>query len=125
MGILLYLIATLLWIVLTPLNWIIVTFKHGFSNKYFLETAVDLDKFGNRNFRTFLNATMIKDKIKHWDSERYMIIESYKFGDVRETISSALGKNQRDKTLTLFGKLVCNILNFLDKNHCEKSIKEL
>jgi len=54
-----------------------------------------------------------------------MIIESYKFGDVRETISSALGKNQRDKTLTLFGKLVCNILNFLDKNHCQKMFKEL
>lgn len=125
MGILLYLIATILWIILTPINWIIVTFKHGFSNQYFLETAVDLDKFGNRNFRTFLNSTMAKDKIKHWDSERYMIIESYKFGDIRETISSALGKNEREGTLTLFGKSVCNILNFLDKNHCQKSIKEL
>lgn len=56
MGILLYIIATILWIVLTPINWVIVTFKHGLSNEYFKETAIDIDKFGNRNFRTFLNA---------------------------------------------------------------------
>ena len=58
MGILLYIIATILWIILTPINWVIVAFKYGISNNYFLETAVDIDKFGNRNFRAFLNATM-------------------------------------------------------------------
>ena len=110
MGILLYIIATILWIVLTPINWIIVSIKHGLSNKYFLETAIDIDKFGNRNFRTFLNVTM---KIKG----------GYMFGNVNETISSALGKNQRDKTLSWFGKVICFILDTLDKNHCEKSIQ--
>ena len=56
MGILLYIIATILWIILTPLNWLIVTIKYGLSN-------------------------------------------GYKFGNVNETINSALGKNQRDGTL--------------------------
>ncbi|UOX32422.1 hypothetical protein LXD69_10195 [Flavobacterium sediminilitoris] len=111
MGIILYIIATILWIIITPINWVIVTFKNGMSNAYFLETAIDLDKFGNRNFRTFLNVTM---KIK----------EGYQFGNVNETISSALGKNQRDKTLSWFGKCICFILNKLDKNHCQKSINQ-
>ena len=111
MGILLYIIASILWIVLTPINWVIVTFKHGLSNEYFKETAVDIDKFGNRNFRTFLNATMrIKD--------------GYAFGNVNETISSALGKNQRDKTLSWFGITICFILDWFDKNHCKNSINK-
>ena len=49
----------------------------------------------------------------------------YKFGNVNETISSALGKNQRDKTLSWFGKIICLILDTLDKNHCKKSINDL
>ena len=93
MGIILYIIATIFWIILTPINWIIVSFKHGLSNSYFKETAIDIDKFGNRNFRAFLNATM-------------RVTGGYPFGNVNETISSALGKNQRDKTLSWFGKMI-------------------
>jgi len=48
----------------------------------------------------------------------------YEFGKTGETISSALGKNQRDNTLTNCGKILVTILDFLDKNHCKKSIKE-
>ena len=110
MGIILYIIATIFWIILTPINWLIVSFKHGLSNEYFKETAIDIDKFGNRNFRTFFNATM-------------RVTGGYPFGNVNETISSALGKNQRDKTLSWFGKVICKILDTIDKNHCEKSIR--
>ena len=102
MGILLYIIATILWIILTPINWVIVAFKYGLSNAYFKETAIDIDKFGNRNFRTFLNVTM---KIKG----------GYMFGNVNETISSALCKNQRFGHLTKFGKIICKILDTIDK----------
>ena len=108
MGIILYVLAIIIWIVLTPINWLVVCLKYGLSNSYFLETAIDLDKFGNRNFRCFLNSTM-----------QY---NGYAFGNVNETISSALGKNQNRNTLTRFGKIICKILNFLDKNHCQKSI---
>lgn len=125
MGILLYIIATILWIVLTPINWVIVTFKYGLSNDYFKQTAVDIDKFGNRNFRAFLNATMVKVKKEYWSYDRVIETEPYKFGNVNETISSALGKNQRDKTLSRFGKMICFILDKLDRKHCKKSITEL
>lgn len=111
MGILLFIIATFIWIILTPINWVIVALKHGISNQYFLETATDIDKFGNRNFRAFLNATM-------------RISNGYEFGNVGETISSALGKNQRQNTLSCFGKMFASILDFLDKNHCENSIND-
>jgi hypothetical protein len=109
MGILLFFIATILWILLTPVNWVLVMFKHGLSNKYFKETAIDIDRFGNRNFRTLLNATLIKSN-------------GYKFGNELETISSILGKNLKNKTLTKTGKILCNILDFIDKNHCINSI---
>lgn len=112
MGIVLYILATVLWILITPINWVIVCFKYGLSNDYFKETAIDIDRFANRNFRTFLNLTM---RIKN----------GYAFGDERETISSALGKNQRDSTLSWFGECICFVLDLLDENHCVKSIKEL
>lgn len=112
MGIILYIIAIILWIFLTPINWVIVTCKYGLSNSYFRETAVDLDRFGNRNFRTLLNVTLIQKN-------------GYKFGNEKETVSSVLGKNQRDKTLTTAGKVLCWILDTIDKDHCKNSIKEL
>jgi len=111
MGILLFIIASILWLPLTIFNWICVAIQHGLSNDYFKNTAIDIDRFGNRNFRCFLNTTMQ--------------VNGYAFGDERETISSALGKNQRDGTLSCFGKAVCFVLDKLNKKHCKNSIKEL
>jgi len=108
MGIILFIVATCLWIPLTILNCFAVAYKYGLSNRFFLETATDIDRFGNRNFRTLLNLALQKN--------------GYEFGNIGETISSALGKNKRDETLTKMGKIICNILDFLDKNHCIKSI---
>ena len=68
-----------------------------------------MDKFGNREFRTLLNKTLILES-------------GHKFGDMNETISGVLGKNERDKTLSKTGKILVLILNKLDKNHCLKSI---
>lgn len=111
MGFFLFIIASILWLPLTFLNLIAVAYKYGISNEYFKQTAIDIDKFGNRNFRTLLNLTLQKD--------------GYKFGNINETISSALGKNQRDNTLTNTGRVICKILDTLDENHCQKSIKEI
>jgi hypothetical protein len=115
MGILLYIIALILFIPLSVINFILVLYKYGLGwktvNGFFHETAVDLDRFGNRNFRTLWNMTL---RTKH----------GYRFGNIQETISSALGKNKRDNTLTLTGKILCMILDFLDENHCIKSIQE-
>jgi len=107
MEFILFVVAIIVFLPLSVINYFLVKDKSG----YFKETAIDIDRFGNRNFRTLLNTTLQKN--------------GYKFGDERETISSALGKNKRDNTLTKTGKTICNILDYLDKNHCLKSIKEL
>ena len=114
MEFIIFVIAITLFVPLTILNLIVVGVKYSFKWKvlkgYFLESATDIDRFGNRNLRTLLNTTLITDK-------------GYKFGDYRETISSVLGKNKLTKTLTTTGKVLCAILDFLDKNHCIKSIR--
>lgn len=118
MGFLFFIIASVLWLPLTVINLIVTIFKnikkHGFVkviDGYFKQTAVDIDRFGNRNFRTTLNLTLQR--------------KGYKFGNVHETISSALGKNQLNRRLTIFGKVVCWILDKIDKEHCKKSIDEM
>jgi len=107
MEFILFVVAIIVFLPLSVINYFLVKDKSG----YFKETAIDIDRFGNRNFRTLLNKTLQNN--------------GYKFGDARETISSALGKNKRDNTLTRTGETICNILDYLDENHCLKSIKEL
>ena len=74
-------------------------------------TALSIDIWANREFRTLWNTQLRIDG-------------GYEFGRENETISSALGKNERDKTLNKCGKILVAIIDFLDKNHCENSIKE-
>lgn len=105
MGFLLFLIAYVLFLPLSIINYCVVKNKKG----YFKSSAISLDKFGNREFRTLLNKTLI-------------IKNGYQFGNMNETISGVLGKNERDKTLSKTGKMLVFILNKLDKNHCLKSI---
>ena len=114
MGIVLFLVAVALFIPLTFINFFCVLYKYKIKwstiNGFFRETAIDIDRFGNRNFRTLLNMTLQNN--------------GYKFGNINETISSALGKNKRDNTLTKAGLILCYILDSLDENHCINSISE-
>lgn len=105
MGFILFIIAYVLFLPLTLINYCVVKNKNG----YFKSSAINLDKFGNREFRTLLNKTLI-------------IESGYQFGDIKETISGVLGKNQRDNTLSKTGKRLVWLLDKLDKNHAEKSI---
>ena len=111
MSFILFVVSIIVFLPLSIINIILVIFKGGNLSNYFKETAIDIDRFGNRNFRTLLNETLQKN--------------GYKFGDERETISSALGKNKIMNTLTKTGIIICDILDYLDKNHCIKSIKKL
>ena len=111
MNLLLFLFA---WILIPPLtvwNLIVVYQKNGSVKGYFRGTALSLDIWANREFRTLWN---VKLRIEN----------GYEFGREGETISSALGKNQRDNTLSKTGKLLVKILDFLDENHCQKSMKD-
>ena len=110
-GLLLFIIAWGLFLPLSLLNFLAVAFKFK-DLGYFKSSAINLDRFGNSEFRTLFNLTLKKK-------------EGYKFGNMEETISSALGKNQRGDTLSIVGKLLVLILDTIDKNHCKKSIKEI
>lgn len=121
MGFILFLIAFILYIPLTIINIIVVLVKYrkrkGYFkiiNEYFKYTAIDIDRFGNRNFRALWNSTLVIRSMRY-----------YPFGDERETISSTLGKNKLRKTLSRTGRLLAGLLDLIDKNHCVKSIREL
>lgn len=103
-GFLLFIIALVLIFVLTIVNFFQVKHKRG----YFRSTALNLDIWGNVEFRTFWNNHLIKEKI------------SYPFGLQGETISSVLGKNILINNLTNTGKVLVWILG---KKHCLNAIK--
>jgi hypothetical protein len=103
--ILLFVTAYILYLPLSIINFFFVEDKKG----YFLSSATNLDKFANREFRTLLNKTLITK-------------DGYKFGNINETISSVLGKNESTNTLTKTGKVLVWILDKIQKNHAYKSI---
>jgi hypothetical protein len=109
-GLFLFLLAWALFLPLSLLNFLAVAFKFK-DLGYFKSSAVNLDRFGNSEFRTLFNLTLKKK-------------EGYEFGNFEETISSVLGKNQRDNTLSRAGKVLVCILDLIEKEHCKKSIKE-
>ena len=109
-GLFLFLIAWALFLPLSLLNFLAVAIKFK-DLGYFKSSAVNLDRFGNFEFRTLFNLVLKKKG-------------GYEFGNFEETISSALGKNQRNGTLTRTGKVLVCILDTIEKEHCRKSIKE-
>lgn len=76
---------------------------------YLLEMAISVDQLGNVMMQHLLNAVWIKKG-------------GYPFGNRDETISSALGRNKQDQTLTGFGRGIDCILDRLDPNHSLNSI---
>jgi len=105
MGVILYIISLILYPPLSIWNYYLVVNKKA----YFKSSAVTVDKLANREFRTLWNKKLRTES-------------GYKFGAENETISSALGKNQRDETLTDSGKFLVKVLNFIETDHCLKSI---
>lgn len=101
----LFIIAYFFYLPLSLINWFFVKNKKG----YFESSAINLDKFGNREFRTLFNKTLAT---------------GHRFGDINETISSVLGKNQLTGTLTGLGKALVWVLDKIDKDHCFKSISK-
>jgi hypothetical protein len=124
MGFILSIIAYLLLIPTALANFVVVTYKNikteGFlksMNTFWFNNALELDILMNFHFRSLWNVIL-----KGFDG--------YSFGKKGETISSALGKNQRDKTLSIGGKVMVAILHAVDfkywfkGGHCLNSIKK-
>ena len=108
MGYLLVIVAVALFMALLPFtilyNCIRSLFHGGNRMKY---VAILIDQAGNVLMGPFLNDTMQR--------------EGYEFGHYNETISTVLGINKALGTLTWFGKLLADILNWIDKDHVEKA----
>jgi len=115
MGILLFIISIILLVATGPIGIIYGFFYSLFTRsvpgigEYFLEIAISIDQLGNVMMQHFLNLILIQ-KI------------GYKFGNRDETISSVIGKNLENDTLTAFGKFLNKILDALDPNHSLNSI---
>ena len=115
-NLILVILAKLLYLVFEPISFVYVNFfKKKFNwrrlSGYFRDEAVAIDRFGNSQYRSLFNTWFVKEN-------------GYKHGNINETISSVLGKNQRDETLTKFGMLITKILDRMDENHCKDSINE-
>lgn len=114
MGVILFIIASAMKWILTPVTYVyslIESISKGEFSKYSKELAIAKDKYGNCFCQYLFNRFLIRD----W---------GYKFGNANETVSSVLGKNYRDKTLSKLGYFVGIVLNFIEKDHIQKSIDE-
>jgi hypothetical protein len=76
---------------------------------WFYGTARAIDILGNVISANMFNDILIKSK-------------GYKFGRRGETLSSVIGKNHRDNTLTWTGSVIRKTLDSIDTNHTLKSI---
>lgn len=84
-----------------------------YTSKSLYIIAYGFDCIGNVVCRDLFNRLLIQGENK------------YHFGRWTETISSVLGKNQISKTLTRAGRCLVSILDYIDPNHCIKSIQIL
>ena len=121
----LLLVAIVLAVILFPFGIVFTVFEI-FRKKCFWKAvwylsntirqiAISIDQLGNVVCRDLFNLVLID---KRW-YERW-----YRFWHEDETISSVLGRNKRANTLTKSGKILADILDFFDDNHCIKSIED-
>jgi hypothetical protein len=109
--ILLLLLAELLKIICWFPMFFYGMFRVRNRKQWYKNLAVSKDQYGNVLGMYLFNDLLIIKKAKH------------RFGSPDETISSVLGKNKKDGTLTKTGAILSNVLDFLDTNHSIKSIE--
>ncbi|PCJ96260.1 MAG: NUDIX hydrolase [Flavobacteriaceae bacterium] len=114
-GLLLFFISIILIVITGSLGFIYGVFyslfTKGFSGvgAYLLKITISIDQLGNVLMQHLLNSVWIKRN-------------GYKFGNRDETISSALGRNNKLNTLTGFGKFIDKTLNTIERDHSLNSI---
>ncbi|WP_299683454.1 hypothetical protein [uncultured Dokdonia sp.] len=95
-----------------PLGFLYRVAKWKSFKSYLRQVSLSIDVTGNIVVGELLNDNFITDASTH------------RFGVVQETISDNLGENERDETLTSFGKRFSNLLSVFDFDHAKKSIVE-
>ena len=114
-GLIVLIVSSILLYLLLPIVSIFMILKYLFTGDkrmlavWFWRTAKAIDIFANVNGAEFFNSIFITDG-------------GYKFGNPQETISSVIGKNQRDNTLSIAGKILRWMLDKISDDHCLNSI---
>ena len=131
MGFVLYITAIILALILYPFGMVYSFFRlmMGMKLKGWLRhldklykiTAISIDQTGNAALQHLFNDTLIK----RWyvDKGGYSLKNKHLFGDEDETISSVIGKNKKQGSLTRAGKALDYILESLDPGHSIKAIE--
>jgi hypothetical protein len=86
--------------------------KSIYFSDYFFKIAQCIDQLGNVTYRELFNDVLITPASKN------------AFGDNQETISSVIGKNLEDNTLSKTGIWLNKILNLIQPNHSVISIED-
>ena len=116
-GLVVLIVSCILLYLLLPVVALFMILKYLFTGDkrtlsvWFWRTARAIDVFANVNGSEFFNAIFITEG-------------GYKFGNPQETISSVIGKNQRDKTLSIAGGLLRWMLDRISPDHCLNSINK-
>ena len=108
----LFLFASISAIGLYPIGFLYQIVKWKNFLNYLRQLSLSIDISGNIIIGELLNDNFITSTSNH------------KFGAIHETISDNLGENERDNTLSVFGKRFTNLLSVIDFNHAQKSIVE-
>ena len=114
MGLLLFIIASIIKWAIAPFSYVYGSIAaliagNGEFHRYNMDLAIAKDQYGNVICQYVFNHLLIKKT-------------GYKFGNADETVSSVIGKNKLNNTLTFLGRTLDNILDFFDENHSVKSI---
>jgi hypothetical protein len=116
----LYIVALILAIILTPIGIFFTFIKSFYKNSFknaiknlnsqFRTIAISIDQYGNVVCKDLFNFTLITKDSK------------YLFGHEDDTISKIIGYNKLNNTLSKTGIVIESILNFLDNNHSLEAI---
>ena len=122
LNIILLIVAIILLVVLSIPSVILVLFvgitlikkkkSLVYYSTYIRQIAYSLDQLGNVLCKELFDLCLIQKQSINL------------FGNPDETISSVLGKNELNKTLTIIGKILVWLLNKLDYEHTKKAIEE-
>ncbi|MNL14013.1 hypothetical protein D3C87_1349390 [compost metagenome] len=108
----LFLFASICSLGIYPICFVYAVIKWKGFLIYLRKLSLSIDITGNTIAGALLNDNFI------------IASSTNKFGVVQETISDNLGENERDNTLSVFGKRFTNLLGVIDFDHAQKSIVE-
>lgn len=111
-NVLLTLLAYLLLAFFTPFGIVFtILFMPLRISDYFRRFSLALDQLGNVTCSYLLDKLMIKGL-------------GYPFGNEDQTISYVLAVNKQSGTLTWLGRWLCNLLDNIEADHINNSIKQ-